>query len=171
MNVNNGTELRPYLLSTKNVLSSRCIENAFVTLDSGKNRVGPEQPVVSFQLNAAGGPLLANLTTEFQKHYMAIVLDGIVKSTPVIQTPITGGQGQITLGRGSLDEMNREARDLSIVLRAGALPATIEIQEERTVGPSLGADAIQAGSQAPHNRRRPHLPFHVGLLRHQRSRG
>lgn len=148
VNVNNGTELRPFLLSTKNVLSGEYIENAYVTLDRGRNQIGPEQPVVSFQLNAAGGPMLANLTTEFEKHYMAIVLDGVVKSAPVIQTPITGGQGQITLGRGSLDEMNKEARDLSIVLRAGALPATIEIQEERTIGPSLGADAIQAGGKA-----------------------
>jgi preprotein translocase subunit SecD len=149
VNVNNTNTLVPFLLSTKHVLSGEFIENAFVTLQSNdRMRIGPEQPVVSFQMNAVGAPLLASLTTDFQKYYMAIVLDGIVKSAPAINSPIPGGQGVITLGSGGMEEMNVEARDLAIVLRAGALPATIEMQEERTIGPSIGKDAIVAGKKA-----------------------
>jgi preprotein translocase subunit SecD len=149
LNVNNSAgELRPYLLSTKNVVSGEYIENATVQMNRSRNQLGPESPVVFFQLNATGTPQFGALTTEFQNHYMAIVLDGIVKSAPVIQSAITGGEGTITLGRGSVEETMREARDLSIVLRAGALPATIEVQEERLIGPSMGADAIVAGQRA-----------------------
>lgn len=149
VNVNDASTLRPYLLSTKHKLSGEYIENAYVTLQQ-KDRfsVGPERPVVAFQMNAVGGPLFGALTTEFHKAYMAIVLDGIVKSAPQINEPITRGEGIITIGSGSLEDMNREARDLSIVLRAGALPASIEVQEERTIGPSLGKDAIESGRLA-----------------------
>jgi preprotein translocase subunit SecD len=117
-------------------------------MNRSRNQLGPESPVVFFQLNATGTPQFGALTTEFQNHYMAIVLDGIVKSAPVIQSAITGGEGTITLGRGSAEETMREARDLSIILRAGALPATIEVQEERLIGPSMGADALVAGQRA-----------------------
>jgi len=71
---------------------------------------------------------------------LAIVLDGKVQSAPVIRERIGGGRAVIT-GSFTLDE----ARDLAIVLRAGALPAPVEIAEERTVGPSLGRDSIRAG--------------------------
>ena len=71
---------------------------------------------------------------------MAIVLDGTVHSAPVIQEKIAGGQAQIT-GSFTIDE----AKDLAIVLRAGALPAPVNILEERTVGPSLGQDSIEKG--------------------------
>jgi len=71
---------------------------------------------------------------------MAIVLDGVVHSAPVIQERISGGQAQIT-GSFTMEE----ARDLAIVLRAGALPAPVNILEERTVGPSLGSDSIRQG--------------------------
>jgi len=71
------------------------------------------------------------------------VLDGVVHSAPVIQERISGGQAQIT-GNFTMDE----ARDLAIVLRAGALPAPVNILEERTVGPSLGSDSIRQGIMA-----------------------
>ena len=151
INVNGGSHLRPFLLSTKNVLGGEYIESAVVQMEGGGGRtarIGPDRPVVSFSMNAAGAPLLGNLTTEFIGHYMAIVLDGVVRSAPVIQSAITGGSGQITLGTGGLDEMNQEARDLAIVLRAGALPANIEVQEERVIGPSIGKDAIEAGRKS-----------------------
>ncbi|MBS1983639.1 MAG: protein translocase subunit SecD [Bdellovibrionales bacterium] len=148
VNVNNSNTLRPFLLSTKHTLSGEYIENADVVLNKSDRLAGMEMPEVSFQMNVAGTPLLGALTTEFQNHYMAIVLDGVVKSAPQINSPIPSGSGRITLGRGSFDEMLGEARDLSIVLRAGAMPATIEIQEERTIGPSLGLDAIHAGKNA-----------------------
>ena len=148
VNVVNSTVLRPFLLSTKNLLGGEYIEGANVQLDRSSRQMGPEMPVVAFQMNPVGTPLFSALTTEFQGHYMAIVLDGIVRSAPVINTPITGGSGVITVGNGSIDDANREARDLSIVLRAGALPATIETQEERVIGPSIGEDAIKAGKNA-----------------------
>jgi len=71
------------------------------------------------------------------------VLDGVVHSAPVIQERISGGQAQIT-GNFTMEE----ARDLAIVLRAGALPAPVNILEERTVGPSLGSDSIRQGIMA-----------------------
>ncbi|HOZ62695.1 MAG TPA: protein translocase subunit SecD, partial [Smithellaceae bacterium] len=74
---------------------------------------------------------------------LAIVLDGVVHSAPVIQERISGGQAQIT-GNFTMEE----ARDLAIVLRAGALPAPVNILEERTVGPSLGSDSIRQGVMA-----------------------
>jgi len=74
------------------------------------------------------------------KKRLAIVLDGVVNSAPVIQDKITGGRAQIT-GRFTMEE----SRDLAIVLRAGALPAPVKIIEERTVGPSLGKDSITKG--------------------------
>jgi len=142
------TILTPYLLSTKDSLSGEYIENAYVSSQRADGGLGAEEPVVAFQMNAAGGPLFGDLTTEGVGRYMAIVLDGIVKSAPVINTPITGGSGIITVGRGNFDQTNSEARDLAIVLRAGALPAKIETQEERVIGPSIGEDAIIAGRNA-----------------------
>ncbi|MFN9069008.1 MAG: protein translocase subunit SecD, partial [Bdellovibrionales bacterium] len=75
---------------------------------------------------------------------MAIVLDRVVKSAPNINEPIRGGQAQITLGRGqNRDQILNEAQMIATSLRAGALPARLEQLEERTVGPSLGADSIK----------------------------
>lgn len=147
VNVKNATVLRPFLLSTKHLLSGEYLEEAYVSTNQ-KGGFGPQRPVVAFSLNSAGGPLLANLTGEFRHGFMAIVLDGLVRSAPQIESALTGGSGIITLGSGSLEEMNNEARDLSIVLRAGALPASIEVQEERVIGASIGQDAITAGKSA-----------------------
>lgn len=103
------------------------------------------QPVVSFRLDPMGARQFGDMTTKHQHKRMAIVLDRIIKSAPTIQTPITGGQGQITLGRRSYEETMKEAKTLSITLKSGALPAALEQLEERTVGPSVGADAIAKG--------------------------
>ena len=83
------------------------------------------------------------MTTENVGKPFAIVLDGRVISAPVIREPIVGGNGQIT-GNFTVEEAN----DLSLLLRAGALPAPMKILEERTVGPDLGADSIEAGKIA-----------------------
>lgn len=79
---------------------------------------------------------------------LAIVLDNIVHSAPVIQSRIGGGHGQITLGRGDGDALMKEAKDLAIVLRAGALPAQLDFLEQRVIGPSLGQDSIRKGAFA-----------------------
>lgn len=99
-----------------------------------------EGPYVELVLTDAGATDFEALTAENVGRNMAIVLDGRVFSAPVIRERIGGGRASIT---GSFDI--KEARDLAIVLRAGALPAPIKIIEERTVGPSLGRDSINQG--------------------------
>jgi preprotein translocase subunit SecD len=101
------------------------------------------QPIVSFKFNTTGARKFAQATTEHVKEPFAIVLDNKVISAPVIQEPITGGQGQIS-GNFTVQQAN----DLAILLRAGALPAPLTVVEERTVGPGLGADSIEKGELA-----------------------
>lgn len=98
------------------------------------------EPVVNFRLNAAGGDRFADITQANVGRPFAVVLDDRVITAPVIRTPITGGAGQIS---GGFDVA--EAQDLALLLRAGALPAPLEVVEERTVGPDLGSDAIAMG--------------------------
>jgi preprotein translocase subunit SecD len=100
-------------------------------------------PVVSFRLNSVGAKRFCKITRENTKKPFAIVLDGVVVSAPTIQNPICGGSAVIT-GRFTVQETS----DLSLLLRAGALPAPLKILEERTVGPSLGADSVAAGKVA-----------------------
>jgi protein-export membrane protein SecD len=102
------------------------------------------ETIVSFELNRRGGRIFERVTSENIGELIAIVLDDQVTSAPVIRSRIAQS-GQITLGRGASME---EARDLALVLRAGALPAPLRIMEERTVGPSLGADSIEKGRLA-----------------------
>ena len=97
-------------------------------------------PYVELILNASGSRLFEQITGANVRRRLAIVLDNRVYSAPVIQERIGGGRASIT---GSFDI--KEARDLAIILRAGALPAPVEIVEERTVGPSLGQDSIRQG--------------------------
>ncbi|MCK9197862.1 MAG: protein translocase subunit SecD, partial [Syntrophales bacterium] len=98
------------------------------------------EPYVSLKFNAQGAQDFDRITGENVKKRLAIVLDGVIHSAPVIQERISGGNAQIT-GSFTMDE----AKDLAIVLRAGALPAPVTILEERTVGPSLGQDSIDKG--------------------------
>jgi len=101
------------------------------------------QPVVSFKLNAVGARKFCDVTRNNVQKPFAIVLDEEVISAPVINEPICGGQGQISGGFTI-----QEANDLALLLRAGALPAPMMVVEERTVGPSLGADSVAAGKTA-----------------------
>jgi len=98
---------------------------------------------VSFMLDATGARRFAEVTKKNIGRPFAIILDGKVISAPVIQSEIPSGSGRIT-GTFTL----KEARDLSILLRAGALPAPLTVLEEKTVGPDLGADSIEAGKIA-----------------------
>ena len=101
------------------------------------------QAVVSFKFNQKGAVRFGKLTADNVGKPFAIVLDGVVQSYPTINEPILGGSGQIS-GRFTVDQTNT----LAITLRSGALPAKLAIVEERTVGPSLGADSIKAGVYA-----------------------
>ena len=101
------------------------------------------EPIVNFRFNVRGAQRFGQATTEAIGRPLAIVLDNEVISAPTIQSAITGGAGQIS-GRFTVQQVN----DLSILLRAGALPAKLTIVEERTVGPGLGQDSIEAGKKA-----------------------
>ena len=98
------------------------------------------QSVVSFRFNQKGSLRFGKLTAENVGKPFAIILDNVVVSYPNINEPILGGSGQI-----SGNFTTEEASNLAVVLRSGALPAKLTIVEERTVGPSLGSDSIQAG--------------------------
>ena len=97
-------------------------------------------PVVTTAFDSTGARKFAKLTTEHVNERFAIVLDGRVLSAPTIREPIPGGRGQIS-GGFTL----QGAKDLAVLLRSGALPAPLQVIEERTVGAGLGADAIEAG--------------------------
>ncbi len=98
------------------------------------------QAIVSFRFDTRGAIIFAEITSANVGRRFAIVLDNQVITAPTIQTAITGGSGQIS---GSFT--SESANDLAVLLRAGALPATLDIIEERSVGPSLGADSVSAG--------------------------
>lgn len=98
------------------------------------------QPVVSFKFNTLGGKKFGEATKENIGERLAIVLDNEVISAPVIQSAILGGSGVIS-GNFSV----KSASDLALLLRSGALPAPLEVLEERTVGAGLGADSIREG--------------------------
>ncbi len=101
------------------------------------------EPIVTFRLNTKGAKRFGLLTQRNVGQPFAIVLDSKVMSAPVIREPILGGTGQIS-GSFSVEETN----DLAVVLRSGALPAKLIVVEERSVGPSLGADSVKAGQIA-----------------------
>jgi preprotein translocase subunit SecD len=130
-----ANEKTPYVLESRALMTGENIQDARVR--PGQQLQGPSVELI---LNSKGARDFEKITSENVKRRLAIVLDNKVYSAPVIQERIGGGRASIT---GSFDI--KEARDLSIVLRAGALPAPVEILEERTVGPSLGSDSIRQG--------------------------
>jgi preprotein translocase subunit SecD len=124
----------PFLLKKRTLLTGANLTNARVDFDQFNI------PFVSINFDKKGARDFERITGENVNERLAIVLDDTVASAPVIQEKIAGGQARIT-GNFTLEE----AKDLAIVLRAGALPAPVNILEERTVGPSLGADSIRKG--------------------------
>ena len=133
------TYKRLYVLEEEPFLTGDLLENATSARDPQFN-----QSQVQFELSRAGGRRFSQFSGQHVGDYLAIVLDGEVMSAPVIRDRI-GARGQIDMGAGTPLE---EAADLALVLRAGALPAKINIIEERTVGPSLGQDSIDQGEVA-----------------------
>ena len=128
--------LSPFLLKKRAVLTGETLTSAEVRYDTSQYN----EPYVSLNFNSYGASVFFQVTRENVKKRLAIVLDDIVHSAPVIQDAIPGGQAQITGGFTT-----EEAKDLALVLRAGALPAPVSILENRTVGPSLGQDSIEKG--------------------------
>jgi preprotein translocase subunit SecD len=130
-----GVKKVPYLLKEKTMMTGEVLKDARVALDSQFH-----EPYVALEFDDIGAKLFEQITGANVKKRLAIILDNNVYSAPVIQERIAGGRAQIT---GRFD--TKEASDLAIVLRAGALPAPVKIIEERTVGPSLGQDSIRKG--------------------------
>ena len=113
-------------------------------LIDAKASFDPQQGnAVSFRFDTTGAQKFGKATSENVGKRFAVILDGVVITAPVINSPITGGSGIITGNFSS-----QEATDLAVLLRAGALPAPLKIIEERSVGPGLGADSIAAGKIA-----------------------
>lgn len=138
----NGTEFLPYMdMPWQTVPVYSRVEVSGESLkDSQADFDQNNMPVVSTVFDATGARKFAKLTTEHVNERFAIVLDGKVLSAPVIREPIPGGRGQISGGFGL-----QEAKDLAVLLRSGALPAPLQVIEERTVGAGLGADTIAGG--------------------------
>ncbi len=144
----------PVLLFAKSLMTGDAIKTAIVQIGGTYN-----EPYVSIELNAHGSRVFDQITRDNVNRQLAIVLDQVVQSAPVIQERISGGKAQIT-GSFSMDE----ASDLAIVLRAGALPAPVHVVQNVTVGPSLGLDSIQKGFCVGSDRHGPGDPVHVVLL-------
>jgi preprotein translocase subunit SecD len=124
----------PYLIQKRVLLDGSLLTNARVEFDQY------QLPQVGIEFDRQGAKLFDRITSENIQKRLAIILDKTVYSAPVIQDRIAGGKAVIT-GNFTLNE----AKDLAIALRAGSLPAPVTIIEERTVGPTLGADSIRMG--------------------------
>ena len=127
-----------YLLADKPFLTGDLLEDATAGRDQQYNFT-----VVNFQLSRRGGRVFSGITSKHIGDNIAIVLDNQVYSAPVVKGEI-GARGQIEMGQSPMSQ----AQDLALVLRAGALPAPLHIVEERTIGPSLGADSVRQGQLA-----------------------
>jgi preprotein translocase subunit SecD len=124
-----------YLVNNEPELTGGVITDAQANIDPNSS-----SPIVSMTMNSEGATDWARITGANIEKRIAIMLDGVVFSAPVVRNKITGGRSQIE-GMANMEE----AKLLEIVLKAGALPAPVDILEERTVGPSLGEDSIIKG--------------------------
>ena len=134
-----GKQERKILLEKEAAIRGEYVVDAQVMFDQS----GFGEPYVSLKFNSEGAKKFAKITEENIGRHLAIVLDGRVHSAPVIREAIPSGQAQIT-GRFNIEESS----DLALVLRVGALPAPMYIEEERTIGPLLGQDSIRSGLKA-----------------------
>jgi len=126
-----------YLVGQVPVITGNDLRNAKSTID------GLGQPAVGFTLNSEGVTKFSRVTSANVGRYLAIILDKRVQSAPVIEGPITTADAQIT---GTFTQ--QEVADLSLILRSGALPASLTYQEERSVGPTLGESSVRSGVRA-----------------------
>ncbi|MGH7569078.1 MAG: protein translocase subunit SecD [Gemmatimonadales bacterium] len=128
-----------YAVETRPIITGEELQKATAGRDQFTN-----QSEVRFELTRRGGRRFAEATGRNVGNYLAIILDGRVQGQPPVIRDQIGASGRIELGGKPLEEAN----DLALVLRAGALPVPLQIVEERTIGPSLGADSIRAGELA-----------------------
>jgi len=130
-----------YYVKSRAEMKGDAIKDARGSIDRGGMSMG--QAIVELEMNSKGARTFARVTAANIGKYLAIVLDSTVYSAPVIRSKIPSGRAQI---EGSFTM--EEAKNLSVVLRAGALPAPVKIVEQRIVGPSLGQDSVRKGGMA-----------------------
>ena len=133
-----ATQQTPFLVEEVSRLTGDELQDASTQIDPQENN-----PYVSMTFKAKGAKIFEDITGANVGKRLAVILDGNVYTAPNINSRIAGGRAQITLGQGSFNQILEEARDIALVLRAGALPVELEFQEQRVVGASLGADAIE----------------------------
>lgn len=131
---------RTFLLRKKTVLTGEYISEVQSLVDSRNN-----DPYVAVSFTTVGAEIFAKLTDENKHRRMAIVLDDLVDSAPIIQDKIAGGRASITLGGGSYQEKVKKAEMLKVLLKAGSLPAALTKGQERRVGATLGEASIKDG--------------------------
>lgn len=138
----------PYLVEAHAKLTGDLIEDA-QAVQTAENYI--PQYSVSLTFKPQGAKLFGELTTvaadsKNAPHEIAIILDGNLQSAPYVRAPITGGNASITMGNNNnMAEQMKQSQDLALVLRAGALPASVKVVEERQIGPTEGAQNIHAG--------------------------
>jgi protein-export membrane protein SecD len=132
------TKALPFLIKKQADVTGDMLEN--VSVQSENN-----QPYVSMSFDKVGTKQFGDLTSNHVGKNLAIILDGVVMSAPSIESGITGGQAMIKLGYGSYEALQKEASELVLILKEGALPASLAVASKNVIGPSLGQDSIDAG--------------------------
>ncbi|HEY6081206.1 MAG TPA: protein translocase subunit SecD [Polyangiaceae bacterium] len=136
---------RTYYLKARAEVTGDQIRDAAAQPEQGQGTLGGWHVALTF--SDAGGKAFGRITGANIKRRFAIILDGRTESAPVIQSEISGGHAQITLGSGDPEAQLRDAKKLELVLRSGALPAPISPSNEQRIGPSLGRDSIKLAVQ------------------------
>lgn len=132
----------PYVLKDQVLLTGDDVNDAMIGMDQFN------QPETILEFKPRGAQIFSDVTGENVGKRFAIVLDGRVRSAPVINERIPGGRASISSGTGDFQQAEQDARVLALVLRTGSLPAPVNLAETRKVGPSLGKDSITAGTEA-----------------------
>lgn len=136
-----GRHVPVYLVKSQPELEGAKLKRAQPSIYRGNEMSQANTWVVDFELDREGAAQFARVTSRNVGRRLAIVLDGVVRSAPQIKEPIPNGRGQITTG----DRKGDQSKDLATVLNSGALPARLVVEEERSIGASLGGDAIRRG--------------------------
>lgn len=131
----------PHLLKQRAEVTGDMLRNAQVGVQNN-------EPYVGLSFNRIGTKNFGELTKNNVGKKLAIVLDDVVSTAPVIESAILNGEAQITLGFGTYQSLLREAEDLALLLREGALPAALTVATKTVIGPSLGQDSIKSGLMA-----------------------
>ncbi len=140
---NDIEEKVPFLVDVAPRITGDDLADASVQIDQQENN-----PYVSMSFKSSGAKLFEKVTGENVGKRMAVILDGNVYTAPNIIAKIGGGRAQITLGSGNFNNIMQQAKDIALVLRAGALPVQLDFLEQRIVGPSLGQDSIKKATWA-----------------------